>query len=133
VSAQLDFLDPPPDPAQRPAPKSDRVERKRKARDVRVAGARRWINGLKIVAIEVAKRDGRVYAETLRAAAEPLGKLPPTYGEQRSLSFLPAVFLELCQAGHLRKVRHPNGAPVRIYSKTMRNDQVVYELAEVAP
>jgi hypothetical protein len=132
VTAQPSFWDLPPDPAT-PAPKTSTIERKRKRREIAEDGARRWIDAGKGIAIEVARANGRVWAETFRAEAQKRGKLPPTYGNQRALHWIPRMFWELCQAGHLRKVRHPNGHPLRIYSKEMRNDQVVYELAGVAP
>jgi hypothetical protein len=130
VSAQLDFLNPPPDPAPKTLPEQRRLTRSQKKREIQEARARRWIDALKPIALEVAKRDGRVYAETLRQEAALRDKLPPSYGDQRSLSFLPAVFAELCREGALRKQRHLNGQPVRRYSKAMRNDQVIYELAQ---
>jgi hypothetical protein len=129
MSAQLDFLNPPPDPAPKSLPEQRRLSRNQKKRQIQDAHARRWIDALKPIALEVAKRDGRVFAESLRDAAEPLDKLPPAYGDQRALSFLPTVFAELCKEGKLRKLTHLSGQPVRRYSKRMRNDQVVYELA----
>jgi hypothetical protein len=69
----------------------------------------------------------------IETAAEKLPHaLPPTYGEQRALSYLPAMFAELCRDGQLEKVRHPNGAPVKVYSKVTGNDQVVYRLTATA-
>lgn len=131
MSAQLDFLrDPPPDPAPAAPAEICRLSRREKKLEIQKARARRWIDALKPIALEVAKRDGRVYAESLRDAAAPLDKLPPAYGDQRSLSFLPAVFRELIAEGKLRKQMHLGGQPVRRYSKAMRNDQVVYELAQ---
>lgn len=129
MSTQLDFLrDPPPDPAPLTPAADRRLSRREKKLEIQEARAQRWIDALKPIALEVAKRDGRVYAESLRDAAAPLDKLPPSYGDQRSLSFLPAVFRELIAEGKLRKQRHAGGQPVRRYSKRMRNDQVCYEL-----
>lgn len=116
-----------PDPA--PPPVAHKPSRREKRLAIQEARARRWIDALKPIALEVARRDGRVYAESLRDAAAPLDKLPPSYGDQRSLSFLPVVFRELIAEGKLKKQRHLGGQPVRRYSKAMRNDQVVYCLA----
>jgi hypothetical protein len=137
MSAQLDLLRPPPDPAEsedaRVAPcagrgSANRVDRRQKARDIQEAGARRWILAGKPIAIEVARIRGKVTAETFRAAAEKLDALPPTYGEQRALSWIPSMFYSLCQEGSLRKRRRVDGSVVKEYSEEQGNDQVVYEL-----
>lgn len=131
MSAQLDFLNPPPDPA--PLSVSPKQNRRQKARAIQESGARRWILAGKPIALEVAKRDGEVTAETFRAAAEKLDALPPTYGEQRALSWIPSMFYQLCSEGELRKRRRPDGSVVRRYSEAMGNDQVVYELNQGKP
>ena len=99
---------------------------------MQAAGARRWIDVGKPIAMAVARRDGTVTAETFRAAAAELGKLPPTYGAQRALSWLPALFAELVKEGQLRKARNPDGTSAKRYSKDMGNDQVVYRVATPA-
>lgn len=104
-------------------------DRQAKVRAIHDAGARRWIDAGKPIALLVAAQDGQVTAETFRLAAEKLPHvLPPNYGDQRALSYLPAIFAELCRDGHLEKARHPNGAAVKVYSKAAGNDQVVYRL-----
>lgn len=124
MSAQLDFLNPPPDPAP-PAPKSDR---KRKARELQESGARRWIQAGKPIALEVARAWGFVTAASFRAAAEKLNALPPSYGNQRALSWIPSMFWQLCRDGELRKRRRGDGSIVKIYSDEQGNEQTVYEL-----
>lgn len=134
MNAQLDFLrdPPPPDSAITPYhPKGE--DRRRKARDIQESGARRWILAGKPIALEVARVRGEVTAETFRAAAEKLGALPPTYGEQRAFSWIPSMFYQLCTEGSLRKRRRVDGSVVKVYSEEQGNDQVVYEIEEVAP
>lgn len=92
-------------------------------------GARRWIDAGKPIAVMVAHRDGSVTAETFRATAADLNKLPPTYGAQRALSWLPALFSELVKERKLVKARRADGSVVKRYSKLMGNSHVVYELA----
>jgi hypothetical protein len=131
VSAQLDLLRPPPDPAP-PVPITPRVDRRRKARAIQESGACRWILAGKPIALEVARLRGEVTAETFRAAAEKLNALPPTYGEQRALSWIPSMFYQLCRDGELRKRRRVDGSVIKVYSEGQGNDQVVYELVESA-
>jgi hypothetical protein len=128
MSAQLDFLrdPPPPDPAP-PAPKPSTLERKQKARDIQVSGARRWIDAGKPIAIAVAKNDGKVTAASFRKAADALHALPNSYNNQRALGWISAMFNELVREGALEKARHENGAPVRVYGGR-GNDQVVYRI-----
>jgi hypothetical protein len=47
VSAQLDFLNPPPDPAPKTLPEQRRLSRSQKKREIQDAHARRWIDALK--------------------------------------------------------------------------------------
>lgn len=134
MSGQLDLMRPPPDPA---TPKSGVVDssvvvRRRKAREIQESGARRWIFAGKPIALEVAKDRGSVTAETFRAAAEKLNALPPTYENQRALSWIPSMFYQLCREGSLRKRRREDGSVVKVYSEEQGNDQVVYELQESA-
>jgi hypothetical protein len=124
--------DSPPRPITPGRPKrsgTSRAERRRKSIILQAEGARRWIDAGKPVAVMVAHRDGFVTAETFRTAAADLGKLPPTYGAQRALSWLPALFAELVKERKLAKARRPDGSVIKRYSKDMGNDQVVYELA----
>jgi hypothetical protein len=65
-----------------------------------------------------------------RAAADALGKLPPTYGDQRALSWIPALFSELVREGQLQKRRREDGSVIKRYSAEQGNDQVEYELVE---
>lgn len=116
-------------PGRRSRSGTSRAERRRKAILLQQQGARIWIDAGKPIAMAVAHRDGCVTAETFRATAAELGKLPPTYGAQRALSWLPALFAELVKEKQLVKARHPDGSAVKRYSKEMGNDQVVYELA----
>jgi hypothetical protein len=117
---------PEPEPVVPPAPVEDR---RRKVRAIHDAGARRWIEAGKPIALLVAAQDGQVTAETFRAAAEKLPHaLPPGYGDQRALSWIPAMFAELCRDGHIEKARHPNGATVKVYSKETGNAHAVYRL-----
>lgn len=88
--------------------------------------ARHWIDQGKPVAVAVAKAHGKVTAEMFRAEASKRGKLPPTYGEQRALSWIPCMFSELCKEGQLQKRTRSDGSVVREYSKAQANDQVVY-------
>jgi hypothetical protein len=128
MSAQLDFLRDPPPPDPAPTAVTPTQNRKRKARDIQVAGARRWILAGMPIAVQVAKDRDFVTAETFRAAAEKLGALPPTYGEQRALSWIPSMFLKLCNEGLLQKRRRTDGSVVKVYSEEQGNDQVVYEI-----
>lgn len=114
-----------PDPAPRPAPKGDRNERDRKAREIQISGARRWIDAGKPIAIAVAKKDGKVTAAAFRKAADALHALPNSYNNQRALGWISAMFNELVREGALKKARHENGAPIRVYGGR-GNDQVVY-------
>lgn len=128
MSAQLDFLRPPPDPAP-PAPKTAALERKRKRHEIAVSGARRWIDAGMPIAIAVARKEGKVTAASFREAADKLNALPPSYGNQRSLGWISAMFNELVREGSLEKARHENGAPVRVYGGR-NNPHVVYRLVE---
>lgn len=101
------------------------ANRRRKARDVQISGARRWIDAGKPIAIAVARKDGKVTAASFRKAADALHQLPPTYDNQRALGWISAMFNELVREGALEKARHENGAPVRVYGGR-GNDQVVY-------
>lgn len=78
--------------------------------------------------VEIANLEGEVTAETFRAAAEKLNALPPCYGEQRALSWIPAMFLRLCNEGLLQKRLRADGSVVTRYSKEQGNDQVLYEI-----
>lgn len=133
MSTQLDLLRPPPDPAETTTPLNPKgvADRRRKARELQESGARRWIDAGRPIALEVAKNRGKVTAETFRAAAEKLNALPPTYGEQRALSWIPSMFYQLCHEGTLQKRRRVDGSVVKEYSEEQGNDQVVYELNEV--
>lgn len=117
--------EPAAEPVTPPTPAEDRATKVRLLHD---AGSRRWIDAGRPIALLVAAQDGRVTAETFREAAAKLHALPPAYEDQRALSWIPTMFAELCREGRLRKQRHPNGAPVKVYSKAQGNDQVVYEL-----
>lgn len=149
MTAQLDFLHPPPEPAEnadsvrRPSNSSGLGERKspihpkgedrrQKARAIQESGARRWILAGKPIALEVARVRGEVTAETFRAAAEKLNALPPTYGAQRALSWIPSMFYHLCREGQLQKRRRVDGSIVKAYSESMGNFHTVYELVEGA-
>lgn len=125
MSAQLDLLRPPPEPA--PISVSPKQNRRAKARAIQESGARRWILAGKPIALEVARVRGEVTAETFRAAAEKLNALPPTYDNQRALSWIPSMFYQLCHEGRLQKRRRVDGSVVKVYSAEMGNDQVVYE------
>lgn len=115
MSAQRSFFDP-PDPAPvQPLPVTVTLERKQKRREIAIAGARRWIDVGKPIALAVAKKDGKVTAASFRKAADSLNALPPTYDNQRALGWISAMFNELVREGALEKARHPNGAPVREY------------------
>jgi hypothetical protein len=128
---QLDLLKQAPDPApQQPTRKNTAADRRRKSRELQEAGARRWIEAGKPIALEVARVHKKVTAELFRAAAEKLGALPPTYGEQRALSWIPSMFYQLVRDGQLQKRRRVDGSVVKEYSGEQGNDQVVYELAE---
>ncbi len=123
MNAQRDFFrDPGPLP---PDPAPPKIDRARKRREIAVSGARRWIDAGKPIALAVAKRDGKVTAASFRKAADSLNALPPSYGEQRALGWISAMFNELVREGALEKMRHPNGAPVRIYGGR-NNDHVCY-------
>lgn len=138
MSAQLDLLrPPPPDPAGSDSgsnivgtKQEPTTVRRRKARALQESGARRWILAGKPIALEVARDRGSVTAETFRAAAHKLDALPPTYGEQRALSWIPSMFWQLCREGLLRKRRRVDGSVVKVYSEEQGNDQVVYEIPE---
>jgi hypothetical protein len=119
----------PPAPAPAPSPSE---ERKAKAQLVRDAECQRWIDANRPIAEAVARRDGIVTSASFRREAELRHSLPPTYGQQRALSWISAMFADLCADRVLQKQRHPNGAPVRLYDRESRNDQVVYELTERA-
>lgn len=131
VAFTLGTEQPPPRPLppNRKRSGTSRAERRRKSILLQQQGARRWIDAGKPVALMVAHRDGFVTAETFRATAAELHKLPPTYGAQRALSWLPALFAELVKERKLSKARRPDGSVIKRYSKEMGNDQVVYELA----
>ena len=134
MTSQLDLLRPPPEPAEANTPINpmgpSANSRRQKARDIQESGARRWILAGKPIALEVARVRGEVTAETFRAAAEKLGALPPTYGEQRALSWIPSMFYQMCTEGSLRKRRRVDGSVVKVYSDEQGNDQVVYEIEE---
>lgn len=134
VSILDDTLPAPPPPTDRPAIPGVRstAERRAKARAIQAAGKRRWIDAGKPIALEVAKRDGRVTADTFRTAAADFNKLPPTYGEQRALSYIPLVFSELVRAGRLQKLTRDDGSVVKEYCSENGNSHVVYILAEPA-
>lgn len=111
-----------------PSPVVARREKAQRLRDARWA---RWIEAGRPVALMVAAQDGTVTAETFRLAAEQLPHvLPPTYGEDRTLSYLSAMFAELVADGHLRKRRRSDGSVVKVYSGEQRNEHVVYELCD---
>ena len=134
MSAQRSFFDL-PDPAHglesaRPSQTSPRESRRRKSRDIQEAGARRWIDVGKPIALVVAKKDGKVTAASFRKAADALHALPPTYSNQRALGWISAMFNELVREGSIEKARHENGAPIRVYGGR-NNDQVVYRIPEV--
>lgn len=126
------FDGPPPVEEERQSPVTPVVQRRRKSRAIQEAGARRWINAGKPIALEVARKNGFVTAETYRAAAGALGKLPPTYDNQRALSWIPALFSELVREGQLQKRRREDGSVIKRYSAEQGNDQVEYELVGVA-
>lgn len=93
--------------------------------DSLASSARHWIDLGKPIAVAVAKAHGTVTAEMFRDEASKRGKLRPET-EDRSLSYLATMFRELVKEGHLKVARHPNGDPVKKYSKVMGNDQNVY-------
>lgn len=122
--------EPEPAPDITPSPATARREKAQRLRDARWA---RWIEAGRPVALMVAAQDGTVTAETFRLAAEQLPHvLPPTYGEDRTLSYLSAMFAELVADGHLRKRRRSDGSVVKTYSTEQRNEHVVYELCDDA-
>lgn len=125
MNAQLDLLCPPPDPAAITPINPKGEDRRAKARAIQESGARRWILAGKPIALEVARKDGKVTAASFRKAADALHQLPPSYGEQRALGWISAMFNELVREGALEKARHENGAPVRVYGGR-NNDHVVY-------
>jgi hypothetical protein len=125
VSAKLDLLRPPPDPAPNTPINPRGEDRKRKAREIQISGARRWIDAGKPIAIAVARKEGKVTAASFRKEAALRNALPPTYDNQRALGWISAMFNELVREGALEKARHENGAPVRTYGGR-NNDQVVY-------
>ena len=130
MSAQLDLLRPPPEPAPSTTPIHPRgIDRRRNARAIQESGARRWIDAGKPIAIAVAKKDGKVTAASFRKAADALDALPPGYGNQRALGWISGMFSELVREGSLEKARHENGAPVRIYGGR-NNPHVVYREVE---
>ena len=128
--SELDLFAPTEDANSPINPKGeDANSRKRKAREIQNAGARRWIDLGKPIAIAVARKDGKVTAASFRKAADALKALPPTYDNQRALGCISAMFNELVREGSLEKARHENGAPVRVYGGR-GNDQVVYRMTE---
>lgn len=121
----LVLFDPPP-PDLPPSRSEARIQ---KIRAVQEGKYRHWIDRGKPVALEVARAKGSVTAASFRAeAALRDGVLPPTYGEDRTLSFIPAIFAELVSEGLLEKVRHQNGAPVKEYDPKTRNFHVVHRI-----
>jgi hypothetical protein len=115
---------PPPEP-------SARADRKVKARRLRDARWRRWIDAGKPVALAVVRANGTVTAESFRIAAEPIpGVLPPAYGDDRTGSYVSSMFAEMVRDGTLRKRVREDGSVVKEYSETNRNEHVIYELAE---
>jgi hypothetical protein len=138
ASAQLRGTMFDPEPAPAPAspdiqPPTLSVERRAKAERIRDARWARWIDAGRPVALLVAAQDGKVTAETFRLAAEQLPHvLPPTYGEDRTLSYLSAMFAELVADGYLQKRRRADGSVVKVYSGEQRNEHVVYELADAS-
>ena len=127
---ELRFRGQPPDPAP-PAPVTQRVDRRQKAREIQESGAHRWIEAGKPIAIAVARMDGKVTAASFRKAAGALHALPPTFDNQRALGWISSMFNQLVREGALEKARHPNGAPMRVYGGR-NNDQVVYRIPESA-
>lgn len=121
------FEQPAPPPVEAPRPSE---VLKAKAALVRDAECQRWIDANRPIAVAVARRDGVVTSASFRREAELRRSLPPTYGNQRALSWISAMFADCCTEGVLRKRQHPDGSPVRLYDRESRNDQVVYELAE---
>lgn len=119
--------------ASAPEPTTPTETRKAKADRLRDARWSRWIEAGKPVALMVAAQDGCVTAETFRLAAEQLPHvLPPSYGEDRTLSYLSAMFAELVHEGHLQKRRRADGSVVKAYSAEHRNEHVIYELTATA-
>lgn len=124
-TAGLGLFEQPAEPAPPPAPTE---ERKAKAQLVRDAECQRWIDANRPIAEAVARRDGTVTSASFRREAELRRTLPPSYGQQRALSWISAMFADLCADRVLEKRRHPDGSPVRVYDRASRNDQVVYAL-----
>lgn len=92
--------------------------------DALTDSARHWIDLGKPIAVAVAKAQGKVTAETFRAEASKRGKLRPEE-EQRSLSYIPVMFAELCKEGHIEKRRHANGKADKEMAEN-GNEQCVY-------
>lgn len=139
ATAGLSLFDPPPaEPEHVPPPTppagtipetaSTRAQRRReKVRALHEAGDRRWIDAGNPVVLAVIKAKGRVTAETFRAAAEHVpGVLPPSYKEDRTLSYLSTMFAELVREGHIEKLLRSDGSVVKEYSHEHRNEHVVY-------
>lgn len=104
-----------------------RTDDRRKAKLIKDARYRRWIEAGKPVVLAVLKRDGKVTSATFRLEAEALGDvLPPNYGDQRALAYIPQMFAEMEEAGHLQTARHANGDAIQIFDKKSRNGQNVY-------
>ena len=121
----FDEPDPGETPAPNPAPREEkgRLETVLESHSVK---ARLTIDICKPIALAVATANGKVTAATFRAEAEKRNKLPATNGDQRALSWIPAMFAELCREGFLAKKKRADGSVVREYSKGQTNDQVVY-------
>lgn len=123
---------PPPTPPVGVIPETESVaaqRRREKVSALHEAGSRRWINTGKPVVLAVLRAQGRVTAETWRNAAEHVkGALPPSYGVQRTLSYVSRMFAELVREGHIEKLLRSDGSVVKEYSSESRNEQVVYVL-----
>jgi hypothetical protein len=129
----------PADPADAPAPQSPPPVtarpsdiRREKARRIREQRWRRWIDTGKPVALAVVRAAGKVTADTFRSEAEKHpGVLPPEYGEDRTGSYVSAMFAEMIREGTLRKRTRADGSVVKEYSAN-GNEHTVYELADGA-
>lgn len=123
------FAPPAEEPAvvvEEPEPLPPRADKRAKAMRITDAKMRRWIDAGRPVALEVARAKGKVTAALFREEAELRKVLPPTTGEDRTLSYIPHIFAELVAEGYLEKQRHPNGDPVREYDPETRNEHNVY-------
>jgi hypothetical protein len=127
----VDPATPPPAPPA-PSPVTARPSdiRREKARRIREQRWRRWIDAGKPVALAVVRAAGKVTADTFRSEAEKhLGVLPPEYGEDRTGSYVSAMFAEMVREGTLQKRTRADGSVVKEYSAN-GNEHTVYVLAE---